>query len=113
MLTHMHPSQPQFTCRTRPFFNGPVIPAQSPGPAKARQAPRAPLPAPGVTSRGVVSHAPHQQALPHLHRSYGLMRQTKPLPPPTVSALVGGSLQVVISPCWELALPGIISAILV
>ncbi len=33
----------------------PGIPAQSPGPAKTRQAPRAPLPAPGVTSRGVVS----------------------------------------------------------
>ncbi|MEE8292617.1 MAG: hypothetical protein V3R80_14180, partial [Candidatus Tectomicrobia bacterium] len=56
--------------------------------------------------------APRQQALPCLHRSYWLMRQTKTLPPPTVDALVSGSVQVVASPCWEMALPDIISAIL-
>ena len=37
------------------------------------------------------------------------MRQTKSLPSPTVAALVDGSLQVVTSPCWEMALPDVIS----
>jgi hypothetical protein len=37
------------------------------------------------------------------------MRQTKSLPSPTVAALVDGSLQVVASPCWEMALPDVIS----
>jgi len=60
-----------------------LIPVQSPGPAKARQVPRAPLPATGVTSY-VVASAPHQRALPLLHRSYWLMRQTKTLPPTSV-----------------------------
>jgi len=40
------------------------------------------------------------------------MRQTKSLSPPTVDALVGESSQVVVSPCWEMALPDVISAIL-
>jgi hypothetical protein len=34
VLTHIHPSRLQFTCRTRPIFNGAVIPAQSPGAAQ-------------------------------------------------------------------------------
>ena len=54
--------------------------------------------------------APPQRALPLLHRSYDLMRQTESLPPPTVVALVGGSSQVAASPCWETALPDVISA---
>jgi len=37
------------------------------------------------------------------------MRQTKTLPLPSVS-LYSESLQVVASPCWELALPDVISA---
>ena len=41
------------------------------------------------------------------------MRQTKSLSPPTVYALVGESSQVVASPCWDMALPDVISAILV
>jgi hypothetical protein len=40
------------------------------------------------------------------------MRQAKSLSPPTVDALVGESLQVVASPCWEMALPNVISTIL-
>jgi len=55
---------------------------------------------------------PPGKALPSPHRSYGLMRQTKSLPPPSASGLVGGSMQVAASPCWEMALPDIISAIL-
>jgi len=38
------------------------------------------------------------------------MRQTKSLPPPSALASVGGSLQVAASPCWEMALPDVISA---
>jgi len=53
--------------------------ALCPGPAKARHVPRAPLPDQGVTSIGAMSHALRQRALPLLHRSYGLMRQTKTL----------------------------------
>jgi hypothetical protein len=45
------------------------------------------------------------------HRSYWLMRQTKTLPLPSVS-LYSESLQVVVSPCWKLALPDFTSAIL-
>ena len=41
------------------------------------------------------------------------MRQTESLPSPLVLTLVDGSLQVAVSPCWEMALPDVISAILV
>ena len=54
-----------------------------------------------------------QKTLLFLHRSYRLMRQTNPLPPPRVSPSSVGSLQVVASPCWKMVLPNIISAILV
>jgi hypothetical protein len=56
--------------------------------------------------------AAHQRELPLLHSSYGLMSQTKILLPPSVS-LVRRSVQVVVGPCWKLALPGVISIILV
>ena len=56
MLAHIHPSRQRFACETRPIFNGHrLTPALRPGPAKARQVPRAPLPATGVTSCGVMS----------------------------------------------------------
>ena len=54
--------------------------------------------------------APPRRALPLLPRSYGLMRRTKSLPPSLALALMGGSSQVVVSPCWEMALPDVISA---
>ena len=57
------------------------IPALCPGPVKVRHVPRASLPDQGITSFGVMSHASRQRALPLLHRSYGLMRQTKTLLP--------------------------------
>ena len=34
MLTHIHPSRPQFTCRTRPIFNGTVNPGSASGTAQ-------------------------------------------------------------------------------
>jgi hypothetical protein len=72
------------------------------------QAPRAPLPSSGVTWRGVAFRLP-RRASPLFPCSYGLMRQTKPPPTSSVS-LADGSLQVVASPCWEMALPDVISA---
>jgi hypothetical protein len=54
---------------------------------------------------------PSRRALPPLLRSYGLMRQTKTLPPPSgIDRTVGGSLQVAASPCWVMVLPDVISA---
>ena len=55
---------------------------------------------------------PPRRALPLLRRSYGLMRQTKTLPPTPVP-LADGSLQVVASPRGEMALPDVISEFLV
>jgi len=54
-----------------------------------------------------------QKALPLLHRSYRLMRQTKTLPLPRFVGLCERSLQVVASPCWELALLDVISVVCV
>jgi len=45
--------------------------------------------------------APRQRALPRRHRSYRLMRQSYPLPPPMVTALVSGSSPVAVSLGWE------------
>jgi hypothetical protein len=64
MLTHIHPSRHPFTCRIRPIFNGRSIPAQSPGPSKTRQAPRAPLLARGVTSYDGASRTPSEGTTP-------------------------------------------------
>jgi hypothetical protein len=63
------------------------------------------LPAPGCL------HETPRRALPLLHRSYGLMRQTNLLPSYSVP-LLDGSSQVVTSPCWMLALPDVVSACL-
>jgi hypothetical protein len=72
--------------------------------------PRAPSPLWGVTPPGVVCPQP-RPALPGPHRSYGLMRQTSPLSRPTHDGLVRQSLQVAACPCWEKALPDVISSI--
>ena len=112
MLAHIHPSSPRFTCGARPIFNDTATPGSASGtaPRSARcpevLCPVKVLPLPGWRP------APPQRALPLLRRSYDLMRQTKSLPPPTALALVGGSLQVAASPCWEMALPDVISACL-
>jgi hypothetical protein len=79
---------------------------------RGHRVPRAPLPGAGVTRAGAASRPPGG-ALPPRRRSYGLMRQTIPLPAPPVSRCAPGSLQVVASPCWQMALPDIISATLV
>jgi hypothetical protein len=87
VLTHIHPSQRRFPCRTRPSLHGTGIPAQSPGPAKAARCPE-PLGPLQVFPPTAWRLVPRQRALPLLHRSYDLMRQTTSLPltsvvPPT------------------------------
>jgi len=57
--------------------------------------------------------APRQRTLLRLPRSYELMRRTKTLHPPRLCALSGWSSQVVVSPCWEMVLPDVISAVCV
>src|SRR2546427_76732 len=74
--------------------------------------PRAPSPPWGVTPPRVVFSRP-RPALPGLHRSYGLMRQTSTLSRPTHDGLVPESLQVAACPCWEEVLPDVLSSICV
>jgi len=111
VLAHIHPCRPRFASRARPRFGGAGLPwlcvqEPPPGPPSA-QSPFAQL---RSCRRRDGLHGPPRRALPPLPRSYGLMRQTKSLPPPTVAPLVDGSWQVAASPCWEMALPDVISA---
>ena len=76
---------------------------------RSRQAPRAPLPDLRCY-RPVRAVSPRpRRALPPRLRSYGLMRQTTSLRTTPVSLAVR-SLQVAVSPCWEMALPDVIPA---
>ncbi len=77
---------------------------------KARQVPRAPLLAPGVTSYDAVSRTPSEGITP----PSSLIRTHAPDKNPLAGfgcPYSGKSLQVVVSPCWEMALPDVISAI--
>jgi hypothetical protein len=78
-------------------------------PLSRRQVPRAPLPPAGVTLRGTMSCIVSRSIAPS-SSLYGLMRQTTALPPPSALASVGGSVQVVASPCWAMVLPDVIPA---
>ena len=100
MLTHIHPSQAWFTCRTRSIFNDTVYPAQSPEPVKTHQVPRAPLPATGVTLCSVTS-------LHHIGGHYpSFIAPTDSCARPNPSLCLRlspihiGSLLVVVSPSW-------------
>jgi hypothetical protein len=74
--------------------------------------PRAPSPPWGVTPPRVVSPRP-RPVLPGPRRYSGLMRQTSPLSRPTLCGLVRQSVQVATCPCWEEALPDVVSSICV
>ena len=105
MLAHIHPSPLRFTCRTRPIPEGSShLWLTHPGSARCPE-PLCPL---RVLPFEGWCFPPPREALPPHHRSYGLMRQTKT--PPTAFNVYNGSLQVVASPCWEMALPDVISA---
>ncbi len=92
------------------LLRGPSSPGSvsghGPGTAKC---PEPLCPATALSSPGRCP-APSRRALPLLLRSYGLMRQTKSLSPPSAFRPCGESLQVAASPCWEVALPDVISA---
>ena len=81
------------------------------GPSDARHVPRTPLPLQGVTPCGMTSRLMSEDiTLPSsLIRAHGPDQNT---PTTFRLSLVSGSLQVVTSPCREMALPDIISAIL-
>ena len=81
MLTHIHPSRLQFTCRTRPITEGSShLWLTHPGPTRCPE-PLCPL---RVLPFEGWCFPPPREALPPHHRSYGLMRQTKTLPPPSI-----------------------------
>ena len=112
VLVHIHPSSVWFALPLRPVPTHALLPVRCPGDVLAtrdRRVPRAPLPVRGVTRAQDNLQGSSQRTLPLLHRSYGLMRQTKSLPLTPVS-LASGSLQVVTSPCWAMVLPDVISA---
>jgi hypothetical protein len=108
-LARVHPSPPWFTLQPSPFFE-----ARLPR-LRVRDRPgTTECPEPLCTTETLPPSwkcpALPRWALPHLRRSYGLMRRTKTLPPPSALASGGWSLQVAASPCWEMALPDVISA---
>ncbi len=91
MLAHIHPSSVRFALLLRPVPTHAVLPVRCPGDVLAtrdRRVRRAPLPARSVTRTQDNLYGSPQRALPLLHRSYGLMRQTKSLPPTPVSLAV-------------------------
>ena len=90
MLTHIHPSRPRFTCRTRPVFNGSqLVRLKVRGRPRPARCPELLCPHEGLprTTRRL---APRQRVLPLLHHSYELMRQTKFLPASSVAPIPRG-----------------------
>jgi hypothetical protein len=84
-------------------------PGPESGAGQGRQVPRAPGPASGVPSYGVASRTPSEGVTP----PSSLIRPHAPdhLPPADFRCpSYSGSLQVVVSPCCEMALPGVLSA---
>jgi hypothetical protein len=111
---HIHPSRLRFTTplaigSVHPIHQAPVLCG---GIRMAITVPRAPSPPWGVTPSRVVYPRP-RPALPGPLRSYGRMRQTSALSRPMHGGLVRESLQVAACPCWEEALPDVISSLCV
>ena len=112
MLAHMHPFLQGFACKTRPVFNGLATPGSVS--RTIHDPPRAQSPFARLRrylSRRDLSCIASEGATP----PSSLLRTHAPDPhPPTSSTPVssGGSLQVVTSPCWMLALPDVVSACL-
>jgi hypothetical protein len=109
VLAHIHPLRRQFAgglVPTSRIMESRFCARACPGTAKC--------PEPLCSVKALPSPrrcpAPSRRALPLLRRSYGLMRQTKSLSPPSACRPYGESLQVAASPCWEMALPDVISA---
>ena len=77
MLTHMHPSHIRFACRARPRIKGRGYSSSKSGPNPGTAKYPEPLCPPWVLPAAAKCLASRQSELPLLHRSYGLMRQTK------------------------------------
>ena len=84
-LTRLHPARSRFAPRLAPAYRNratrPCV--RTLFRRRSRQAPRAPLPEPGVTGSGAASSAA-SGGVGSLARSYRLMRQATPLPSPSV-----------------------------
>ena len=111
MLTHVHPSQIWFACKSSFSIQETVHPSTVSGPVSGnRQVPRAPLPASGVTSGGEISSISSEGVT--LPSSLIRTHASDQIPPADFRfSLFGRSLQVAVSPCWEMALPDVISTI--
>ncbi len=112
MLTHMHPSSPKFAFGFVQIKSS-RLPARCPDPCSGPPSAQSRFADFGRYPKTAASRTRCQKALPFLHRSYRLMRQTKTLPRPCFVGLYPGSSQVAVSPCWELALPDVISTVCV
>ncbi len=111
MQAHIHPTIVQFASTLVPRVHG-SLSSSVPGCtwlARNHRVPRAPLPGMGVTHY-------LDDFKSHLRRHYSsFIAHTDSCVRPNPSQRLGfplyvGSLQVVTSPCWEMALPDIISA---
>ena len=112
MLTHIHPFPVWFASRVSPPLRVRCARLRVQASLGAAKYP-GPLCQPWVLPAAAASPARCRKALPFLRRSYRLMRQTKTLPSPRFLGLSERSSQVVVSPCWEMALPDVISTICV
>ena len=87
MLTHVHPCHVWLACKSSSYIKGPGLCQHcvwtSPGTAKCPE----PLRPPRALPPAARCPASRQRALPLLHRSYGLMRQTIILRPISVSLI--------------------------
>jgi hypothetical protein len=108
----MHPASRPFAIRFSPSLRAREPRLEVQALLRTAKCPE-PLCRPLALPLTAASPARCQKALPFLHRSYRLMRQTKTLPSPRFVGLCERSLQVVASPCWELALPDVISIVCV
>ena len=84
MLAHIHPSRLWFTYENRPIFNDTAYPSSESGASQGPPSAQSPFARNRYYLLTPWRLAPHQRALPLLHRSYWLMRQTKTLPPTSV-----------------------------
>jgi hypothetical protein len=113
MPAHIHPSRQRFTCETRPIFNGLVNSDSAsqdyPRPATCPE-PLRPMEALPPSAQCLLHHV--RGSYPSFIAHTGSCARPKPSRHIRLT-LLDGSLQVVASPCWEMALPDIISAILV
>ena len=112
MLTHIHRSSTRFAFGFVQIKSS-RLPARSPDPCSGPPSAQSRFASFGRYPKTAASRARCQKALPPLHRSYRLMRQTKTLPRPRFVGSDPGSLQVAVSPCWELALPDVSSTVCV